>query len=258
MSIEKKFPERKRFFGLDLNKWYTYEGKNEKSTLTLSFGTYNTTIWINERSINNVTPNSRTMVTLDNLMLYEIFYYFKSVMKDIKTEKHRVDILSQDKGAKTRTLKLSLVFGKNEMGYMLGCLIPHKQSILFPLIPNEKYVEIKIYNNSDQVIKSLVSEGYAEGYLTSVLDILKDSLKNKLFNNSDEKMIYVEGKEESASQTKTESTDKVIEEVKTEEKSSTDKNTLDDMTKFMDEMGAFDNPVPEKTKTLDDLDELAF
>lgn len=251
--MEKKYVDRKRFFNLDLNKWYKYKEKNERASLNISFGDSNSIIWINERNINEVTPESRTMVLIDNFALNQLAFYLKENINTITEDsKIEINILGTDKGVNNKTLKATFRFGKETDGFYIAVFTPGRQGIKFYLIPNERFTELKAYKNSDPVIKNNITKGYAVFWFDSILELTKNALMGKL--NTDEVVKVQESKIET--QNKDLNNKQSIKEENVIE-NKIEKNDLDielgEMSSFMEEMGKnFDSNIPVEKNTSND------
>lgn len=157
---------------ITLNKWYKYNNKNEKASFEVIINKLNSTFFIKKRTINDITPDCSTSLTIDNLLLLSILDHILNTYLTMQVNDYlKFNILFKKTDASDKELKGELIFGKDSEGYYLA-IKSGTISIKFLLIYNTYFSEIVVYNKSTQEGKDFLSKSFVNFYFTNFKNFL--------------------------------------------------------------------------------------
>lgn len=156
-----------RNYDLTLRKWIKYQDKNDYSSVSFTFTKDRVTIFINERNRFDVGKDEKSFLVISLPIFATIINHMKDNIEKMDGKFFRYNILTKDQN--NQSLKLIIGFGKDETGYYLGFIPTGKKGLKFPMIFNNFYTDVVVYNNSSSVMQSELSKVFTVWYLDTII-----------------------------------------------------------------------------------------
>lgn len=160
-----------RNYDLTLRKWIKYQEKNDYSSVSFTFTKDRVTIFVNERNRFDVGKDEKSFLTMSLPIFATIINHMKDNLEKMDGKFFRYNISTRDQN--NQSLKLVIGFGKDETGYYLGFIPTGKKGLKFPMIFNNFYADVVVYNNSSAVMQSELSKAFTTWYLDTVVKAME-------------------------------------------------------------------------------------